>query len=399
MAKEADALHAAGHHVHVVAGWYFPPIDRFDEEIYSRAEWDRTLVYYMTGPRVLLAKVRHRLARNAIARTENLTLRHASRACHPATSLLARAAARVKADLYIGHTVAGLAAAAAAARRTNAAFAFDAEDFHPDETETSQNDPAVSRPIRTVESTLMPACVHVTAASPLIAAAYSERYGIKCPVTVLNTFPLSSAPKEPVAISTEADRPVRLYWFSQTIGRGRGLEEVIAVLSAMKTPTELHLRGLPASGVVEMFRIHARNTGHRGSITVHPLDSPTEMVRLAAEYDLGLSLEQTKPPNRDICLTNKIFTYLLAGVPVGLTPTRAQRALATDLGPAALLLDLNAPRETAAALDSYFASPERRAAARTAAWRLGQTRYNWEVEQANLLAAIGATTQPVSSHA
>ena len=53
LVKEADALHAAGYDVHVVAGWYFPPLDRHDAEIYAASHWPRTVVHYHTGPRVL----------------------------------------------------------------------------------------------------------------------------------------------------------------------------------------------------------------------------------------------------------------------------------------------------------------------------------------------------------
>jgi hypothetical protein len=58
---------------------------------------------------------------------------------------------------------------------------------------------------------------------------------------------------------------------------------------------------------------------------------PEEMVRQAAPYDIGLSLETDISDNRSLCLTNKIFTYLLAGVPVLLSDTPAQRALAPRL--------------------------------------------------------------------
>jgi glycosyltransferase involved in cell wall biosynthesis len=117
--------------------------------------------------------------------------------------------------------------------------------------------------------------------------------------------------------------------------------------------------------------------------------SPDEMVRLAADYDLGLSLETEVSENRRICLTNKIFTYLLAGVPVVMSNTPAQKLLAADLGPAARLCDLADPAGLAATLDS-LASPAILAEASAAAWRLGRDRYNWEKEQDVLLQSVAA---------
>ena len=92
LVKEADALHAAGYEVHVVAGWYYPPLDKYDLEIYERATWDRTVVYSMTGPRVLLAKVLQRYARRRIRQGRRVSIVTAARAQHPATLLLAQAA-------------------------------------------------------------------------------------------------------------------------------------------------------------------------------------------------------------------------------------------------------------------------------------------------------------------
>jgi hypothetical protein len=111
------------------------------------------------------------------------------------------------------------------------------------------------------------------------------------------------------------------------------------------------------------------------------------MISLAAAHTLGLSLEQSTPRNRDLCLTNKIFTYLLAGTPVLLTPTRAQQRLATDLGEAALVLNFDRPADTAGKLDAWLASPSRPHAAAHAR-ALGLGRYNWDYEQASFLQTL-----------
>jgi hypothetical protein len=112
------------------------------------------------------------------------------------------------------------------------------------------------------------------------------------------------------------------------------------------------------------------------------------MARFAASADLGLSTEETEPLNRDICLTNKIFTYLLAGIPQLLSATSGQKALAPELGAAALLDDLADPARTAQLLDDFFSDPARIAAARRTAWDLAQSRFCWDVEQEKFLASV-----------
>ena len=92
LVKEADALHAAGYDVHVVASWYFPPLDKYDLEIYAAAPWDRTVVYSMTGPRVLLAKLRQRFNRERIRKNLQSSLSVAARGVSPASAIKKREA-------------------------------------------------------------------------------------------------------------------------------------------------------------------------------------------------------------------------------------------------------------------------------------------------------------------
>jgi len=386
LVKEAEALLAAGYDVHVVAGRYFPPLDPFDEEIYRDARWNRTRVDYSAGFRVTLGKLHRRFARYRLARGIPPTLSCAMRAHHVAIPQLAAAAARVRADLYIGHCLAGLAAAGLAAERTGAKLGFDAEDFHPAETDEASADPVEIASIKTIESHWLPRCVHLTAASPLIAAAYRDRYGIREPVTVLNVFPSASAPSAPVTPASGG--PARLYWFSQTLGPGRGLELLLPVLARMSAPCSLHLRGLPSPGFPEALQTAAKASGFTGPIEFLPIAPADDMIRLAAPYDLGLSLEQSSPLNRDLCLTNKVFTYLLAGIPQLMTPTAAHRDFAPSLGDAALVGDLANRAKTAAQLDAWLANPARVASSRRTAWRLARERYCWDVEQTALVAAV-----------
>ncbi|MBS0540211.1 MAG: hypothetical protein JSR47_15695 [Proteobacteria bacterium] len=91
--------------------------------------------------------------------------------------------------------------------------------------------------------------------------------------------------------------------------------------------------------------------------------------------------------SRSLCLTNKIFTYLLAGVPVMLSDTPGQRALAPDLGAAAVLVSLGDVDGIAATLDRLAPAL---AAAKAAAERLGRERYNWDREKHVLLEAVDA---------
>jgi hypothetical protein len=109
------------------------------------------------------------------------------------------------------------------------------------------------------------------------------------------------------------------------------------------------------------------------------------MERLAASYDVGLVAETGHTHNRRIALTNKLFSYLLAGLPVVLSSIPAHEAIAPEIKDAARLYALNDSESLATALDGLLGDPVVLASARASAFRLGQTRFNWEYEKHVLL--------------
>lgn len=383
LVKNADALAEAGYDVHVIAGRHFPPADALDAAILRRAAWRATVVDHRRGPWALAAGLRRQMARARMLRPGAGVL-SAALAHQPRIPRLAAAAARVRAQFYFGHCLAGLPAAALAARRTGAGYGFDAEDYHDAETEEAASDPAERTARQVLQRSLLPGCRIFTAASPLIAEHYRAKYGARA-LPILNVFPLCQAPAEaPEPAPPGPGRPARLYWFSQTVGPGRGLEGMAAVAARMRTPAELHLRGFESGG-------WAARLGASGArIVLLPPAPPDEMARLAAPADLGLSLEESRPLNRDLCLTNKIFLYLLAGIPQLLTPTRAQAALAPELGAAGILADISRTEEAARRLDEFFARADRISEARRAARELARRRFCWDREKERWLEAVTA---------
>lgn len=386
--KEADALHAAGYRVHVVHGSNFPPNVPLDAEIARAAPWASTAVASLGGAGPLVRRLHRKLAQRLLLRAPFATAANAVWAQHSETMRLTAAAARVDAHYYIGHCLAGLAAAALAAERTGARFGYDLEDFHEAETPEVVADPVQRTAARILQATYLPRARHLTAASPLIAAEYRQRYQVES-VPVLNVFPLSEAPAAPVDPGPVNEaRPARLYWFSQTIGPRRGLEETLAILGRLRTPVELHLRGHVAPDYAESLQALARRSGLARPLVFLPFAPSGELPRLAASFDLGLSTEQHEPLNRSLCLANKIFVYLLAGVPQLMSDTRAQLALGAELGAAAIVADFSRPDAVARRLDEHFADPARVSAARAEAWRLGRERFNWDLEKELVLRAV-----------
>ena len=63
-------------------------------------------------------------------------------------------------------------------------------------------------------------------------------------IPILNVFPLSNAPQTPAFDrSCNENSTLSIYWFSQTIGPGRGLEQILKAMARMRSHAKLSIRG------------------------------------------------------------------------------------------------------------------------------------------------------------
>ena len=388
LVKEADALYAAGYKVRVVSGGHQSMVGPQDKGLLGPRPWSALRVPYRSKWMRIPRKLRSRFAAKCVSWGMSTIPKTIAWSESELISNLVSGAAAEPADLYIGHCLPGLYAAWKASRKHHAALGFDVEDSHVDELPDTPEFRRQREARTRFERRLIADCQHFTASSPLIAARYEQQYGRR-PEVVLNVFPRSEAPSIPVdSPYLEGRSWPTLYWFSQTIGAGRGLEEVIAAMGRMKQPVELHLRGKAAKGYREKLEAVAAQNGISKQLVWLSPASPDLMVRFSGDYDLGLALELSFPPNHRICLANKIFSYLLAGIPVVLSRTPAQEQLHAQLGEAGILIDLNDTVSFAAKLDTVLTNRAGLVVRRRAAWKLGQERFNWDREQYVLLGSV-----------
>lgn len=308
----------------------------------------------------------------------------------PIVADLVRETMRIRADLYVAHYVSALPAAAQAAKRHGALYAFDAEDFHLGDLPDAPEYALEKRIIRAIEARYLPGAAYVTAASPMIAEAYAETYNIPLPTTVLNVFPKQNAPAGPTPRGTAEPGP-SLYWFSQTIGPGRGIETAIEAISLSKSRPHLYLRGMSSIDYVKHLRSLAANYSISEGLHFIEPAFPDELERLGSEYDLGFIGELSHTLNRQIALTNKFFSYLMSGIPIIASDVPAHRRIAPEIGLAMTLFPTGVASALAGAIDGFLLNPERLKAARLHAWNLAQSKFNWEFESVKLQRLVRET--------
>jgi glycosyltransferase involved in cell wall biosynthesis len=154
----------------------------------------------------------------------------------------------------------------------------------------------------------------------------------------------------------------------------------------------LHLRARANQPYLDDLMRFARDAAPSLSLKVHEPAGPDAMVSLAQGYDLGLSGEEPTAINRRLCLGNKIFTYLAAGVPVLLSATPAQTRLGRELGNAALVYEPGDITGLAGQLSCLANNSNALWQAQFAARAAALHRWHWEhpEDRGALLDAVGA---------
>jgi len=384
LVKEADALAGAGYEVTVLYAYWNDWGTAFDKTLIPAKKWKAICVGGdPTGKKFtyFISRVFHKIARviNQKINGKYLTEPALSRAAY----FLTREAKKHPADLYIGHNLGALATTVKAAKANKKPCGFDAEDFHRFEVSDDKNDPDVI--LKTaLENKYLPEVNYLTASSPLIAEAYQKLFpGVK-PVVIRNVFPQDTSILQP---EKNMDKPVRLFWFSQTIGANRGIENIINALLLLKDhPFELHLLGNSSAEI--------RNSLTNDKLTNIHFHEPVpsdKIMSFASQFDIGLATEQSTPLNRDICLTNKIFTYIQAGLAVVASDTSAQLALLDEYPGIGKTYKKDDPKTLANTLLIYHQNREQLFEARKAALSLGNEKLNWETESRLFLATIKNT--------
>jgi hypothetical protein len=116
--------------------------------------------------------------------------------------------------------------------------------------------------------------------------------------------------------------------------------------------------------------------------------APREMIRAAAEFDVGLELEQPGSLNQDLCLTNRIFSYLLPGNAIAATSTAGQRPIIEAIGRVGFLYEPGDVDALANGLRSWSHHRQQLGQARWEAWSCGTRQFNWDVEKKKLLDVV-----------
>jgi len=346
--REATTLHRAGHRVSIVASAFDPsPLSDWEEIELNLIPIDRSL---------------------SLRRTYPLFWRRAKE------RLLA-----TRPDAFHAHDLDVLWPAVRAARRLDVPLVYDSHELWIEQSSLVER-PAIRTFWSLLERRLIGNAHRVIAVSESIARTLEDRYRLE-EVTVLRNLPLYRPSIESDRIRAElglaADRPVVLY--QGGFLTENGLSEQIEAASGFGPAAFVLIGDGPRETAL---RQQVSRSALQDRVFFIPRVPFRELHSYTCSADLGLCLIKNAGRSFYYSMPNKLFEYLMAGLPVLASDFPEMRRVVAETG-AGAVADPEDPEAIRTLVCRMLADGDQRQVYRRAALEAGQ-RYNWERESGRL---------------
>ena len=387
--KEARALASAGFNVVVYGSSSDQSGFERDNALASRHGFTFRCVFptWSGSPEVRLRRILEKTRNRASRSLFRLTGMESRWQLGPLVAELFRQASAASADYYIVH-LEQAAWAGTRLLRQGVRVGVDVEDWYSEDLlpEAKRSRPA--RLLRELEGTLLRQGSHATCPSYEMSEALARAYRCPPPAVVYNAFPWSDRNSLDGAAKDRKGSPIpSVHWFSQTMGPGRGLEDLLSALQFVKYDIEIHLRGTPVSAFDAWLSKNVP-AGWRNKIFLHNVVPNEDLLSRISEHDIGFAGEMQYCRNKDLTVSNKMLHYLLGGLAVVASDTTGQREVAERATGAVFLYQPGDPQDLATHLNRLLGSKEGLARAKNAALKIAQMTYCWERQEKVLLDVV-----------
>ncbi len=276
------------------------------------------------------------------------------------------------------HDLNALIPAWLAAHLSRAALVYDAHELFVEQHPPGRpHHPWRKAAWRRIEAALIRRSAAVFTVSPSIASELAARYGVPRPPVVRNCPALAPLP-EPGALLSWLEIPPQtpVLMFQGALVAGRGLETCLRALPHLPQAVLVYLGDGPlrpsllslAAELNVASRVHLPGAA--------PMD---QLQALARDAAIGLCLTENTCLNHYYSLPNKLFEYLMAGVPVLASDFPDMRQVVLESRAGAVAYPAN-PQAITAALQSLLASPQTLADMARAARLAAEQRHHWQAE-------------------
>ena len=383
LVKEADSLALKGYDVTVLYVYWNEWGTKQDKSLLNEKKWkairlagdpsEKPIIYFFS-------RLIFKFAALLLQKTNSYNLLGDISIARSSLFLI-NGAKKFKADLYIAHNLGALPAAAITAKKHKMPFGFDAEDFHRQEV-SDDLDSFHAKISKYIEDKYIPNSSYLTASSALIADKYEMLYNKKV-TTILNVFPKATI----TFVKNNKNEPIKLFWFSQTIGPNRGLEIIIEAIGITKNEFEFHILGNVSPNYKDtLLSICDLNGVNKNSLKFYEPVNPNQIFSIASNFDIGLASETGFSLNNIMAVSNKIFTYIQSGLALVVSNTAGQSSFINAYNELGFVY--NNSTELAQILDNFSFQRDLLFKYKNNSYNMGRSELNWEIESKKFIEVI-----------
>ena len=153
----------------------------------------------------------------------------------------------------------------------------------------------------------------VITVSDAIADEYVRLYEIDKPSLVLNTPPYKEVEKKDIFRETfHIDKNKTIFLYQGNLSKGRGVEVVLETFKNLKDSSSV----VVFMGYGELENVIKEHQEQYPNIYFHNAVTPDILLDYTSSADFGISMIEDICLSYRYCLPNKMFEYIMAGVPV-----------------------------------------------------------------------------------
>lgn len=291
-------------------------------------------------------------------------------------------ALRQKPDVYHAFDLKTLPLAYFVSRINRSKLVYDSRELYVESMRDEELPDSYKKIMMGVESFLIRRVDGVIVVSDSIADILVRRYGIKRPTVIFNCPPYTEYRKTTIIrdlMSIEDDKKIVLY--QGIISSGRGLENLVAASRSLDNAVVVLIGG---GGLKEELAEKVKDERLEDKVKFIDAVPYKELLNYTMSADLGVA------PIQNTCLSyyysapNKLFEYLMAGLPVAISNFPDMQKIVKNAGVGAAF-DPEDPKDIARAVNGILNDSEKYNRMKENALGVARKSYNWEKESQKMM--------------